>query len=424
MPRAILLFLPLFFFGHTSVVLALPLHAGAARIDITPPIGVPLWGYGARHDQPSTGVSDPLVARAVVLAAGPTRLAIVSLDLGRAPTRKSMAAIREGVREAAKVEHVLLVASHTHNGPVLEVEAWPKVEKPYTRQLEEKLIQVIADAARALRPARLGYSAIDVERNRNRHSKRKDREPRDRTFIVVRIDDTDGRPIAHLVNFAAHPTMIDSKSHAFSADYPGVLARLVEKELGGQCLFLQGAAGDLSANPLATWNPESFGAELSQITVAQSRKIQNALGDVSGLQVREHDFTFGKRVDLSNALVRAAYSAAFFPALVDFYEREYREGIRPHLTTALLDERIAFVGVSGEFFCEHANHLRRRAGMDALLFLGYCNDYHQYFPTIEAAAQGGYGADSTVSPVEIGAGERMMDRALIDLMQMKGKLRK
>jgi hypothetical protein len=412
------------FLSRASVACALPLQAGAARIDITPQIGMPMWGYSVRHDQPSTAVNDPLHARAVVLAAGPTRLAIVSLDLGRAPTRKSVAAIRERVRKEANVEHILLVASHTHNGPVLEVDAWPKGGMSYTQQLEDKLVQVIGDAVKSLVPARLGYSTIEVERNRNRHSKRQDREPRDRTFTVVRIDNAEGRPIAHLVNFTAHPVMIDSKSHAFSADYPGVLARLVEKELGGQCLFLQGAAGDLSPNPGGMWNPEAFGEELGRLALAESKKIRSDIADASSLKVRDRDFKFGSRIDLGNPLVRTAYSVAFFPELVDFYEREYRDGVRPHLTTVLLDERIAFVGVSGEFFCEHANRLRRRAGIEPLLFLGYCNDYHQYFPTIEAAAQGGYGADSTVSPVEIGAGERIMDQALIDLLQMKGKLRK
>ena len=37
----------------------------------------------------------------------------------------------------------------------------------------------------------------------------------------------------------------------FSADYPGVMAKLLEQETGAPSLFLQGAAGDLSANPPA-----------------------------------------------------------------------------------------------------------------------------------------------------------------------------
>jgi hypothetical protein len=52
----------------------------------------------------------------------------------------------------------------------------------------------------------------------------------------------------------------------------------------------------------------------------------------------------------------------------------------------------------------------------------YCNGYHQYFPTIEAVAKGGYGADRTVSPAEVGAGERMMDRALIAILEMAGRI--
>ena len=76
------------------------LLAGAARCDITPPLGYAMWGYGARHDAPSVGVLDPLQARALVLAVGNQRIALISLDLGRAPTRHSTAAIRAKVKEA------------------------------------------------------------------------------------------------------------------------------------------------------------------------------------------------------------------------------------------------------------------------------------------------------------------------------------
>ena len=60
--------------------------------------------------------------------------------------------------------------------------------------------------------------------------------------------------------------------------------------------------------------------------------------------------------------------------------------------------------------------------MGRLFFFGYCNGYHQYFPTIEAAAEGGYGADNQVAPAAVGAGEQLMNTALIWLYQMQGKL--
>src|SRR5438105_4039263 len=132
------------------------LRAGAAIIDITPPTGFPMWGYGARHDRPSVGVLDPLRARALVLATDRERIALVSLDLGRAPTRQATAAVRRRVKEAVGIEHLFLTASHTHHGPVIELENWPRPEDSYVHQLEDRLVQVIQSAARQLRPARMG----------------------------------------------------------------------------------------------------------------------------------------------------------------------------------------------------------------------------------------------------------------------------
>src|SRR5262245_1989365 len=178
------------------------LQAGVARVDITPPTGFAMWGYAARKDQPSLGVRDPLRARALVLAAGDKRIALVSLDLGRAPARASTAAIRTRVKTAG-IDHVFLVASHTHHGPVLEVDDWPTAKNSYVRQLEQKLGDVILDAAKNLKPARLGVASKQVTLNRNRHSKREDR-PVDRELLVLRVEDGDGKAIAHAVNFAAH----------------------------------------------------------------------------------------------------------------------------------------------------------------------------------------------------------------------------
>jgi hypothetical protein len=401
--------------------LAQDFRAGAAKIDITPPVGYPMWGYGARHDAPSEGLLDPLRARALVLATGKGRIALVSLDLGRAPTRDSTAAIRARVKAAAGIEHVFLVGSHTHHGPVLEMNSWPDPSNSYVAQLEKKLGDVILEAANTLRPARYGIASKEVPYNRNRHSKLPDK-PVDREFLVLRVEDLHGQPIAHAVNFAAHPTMHPAKMLKFSADYPGALADLVEKETQAPCLFLQGAAGDLSANPGELRGPEKFGEMLGREVLALSKTIQCRVAEKPTLQVREDDFQFKSRIDFSNPLVKVAFVRAFFQELVDFYIREYRDGIQPHLTTALLDGKVGFVGVSGEFFSAHSLNLKRRARLDHVFFLGYCNDYHQYFPTIEGAAEGGYGADPQVSPVEVGAGERIMDRALIHLYKMRGKL--
>ena len=405
----------------SATAAAQELQAGAAKVEITPPTGYAMWGYGARHDAPSVGVLDPLYARALVLMAGKQRIALVGLDLGRAPTRQSTAAIRERVKAEAGIEHLFLVGSHTHHGPVIELDNWPKGQVPYVRELEDKLAKVIIAAAKAAQPARLGVASKEVPLNRNRPSKRPDKLV-DRELLVLRVEDKSGKPIAHAVNFAAHPTMHPAKVLKFSADYPGAMAKVMEEETGVPCLFLQGAAGDLSANPPAGLRgPAEFGQALGNEVSALAKSIQCKTLDKPRLLVREDNFRFNLRIDLKNPLVRTALVLAFFEDLVAAFEREYRDGVRPHLTTALLDERIAFVGVSGEFFCGHALSLKRRARLEHVFFLGYCNDYHQYFPTIEGAAEGGYGADPGVAAAEVGAGERIIDRALMQLYAMRGK---
>src|SRR6266581_4180970 len=88
--------------GCATLAHADPLKAGAARIDITPPTGFPMWGYAARRDNPSKAVRDPLHARACVISVGTSKIALVSLDLGRAPTRNSMANIRKQLKDATQ----------------------------------------------------------------------------------------------------------------------------------------------------------------------------------------------------------------------------------------------------------------------------------------------------------------------------------
>src|SRR5262249_47329562 len=156
--------------------------------------------------------------------------------------------IREQVKAQADVGHVFLVGSHTHHGPVIELDDWPNPEHSYVRELEKKLADLIIEAARQTKPAKIGTASRELPFNRNRHTKRSDK-PADREFLVLRVEDVSGKPIAVAVNFAAHPTMIKAEDLRFSADYPGALCAVVEKELGVPCLFLQGAAGDLSANP-------------------------------------------------------------------------------------------------------------------------------------------------------------------------------
>lgn len=414
------LLLAIFFLSFGSAASAKILRAGAATTDITPPTGFPLWGYAARHDSPSVGVAHPLLARAVVLDDGERCIALVSLDLGRPPTREHTAAIRARAITIG-VHDLFLVASHTHHGPVLELDDWPTPDNSYTKQLDQKLGDLIRQALSQLKPARLGTATRPVDLNRNRQSKRPD-APTDDALRVVRVDDDQGRPMAVIADFAAHPTLTPSRSCEITPDYPGYFARKVERELRVPCLFLQGASGDLSPKlPPGRSGAEGYGDALADEVIAMVTNIKPA-ARATPIKSRRETLQFACRMKLDDPLVKIALGQAFFPKLVDAYANEYKHGVRPEITVATLGESLGLVGFSGEMFCGHALSLRRRARMEQVLIFGCCNDYQQYFPTIEAASEGGYGTSPPVANAELGAGERMTDAALISLYRLRGQV--
>ena len=404
-----------------------PFRAGSGRREITPEAPVPLWGYADRHDALSRGTLDPLEARALVIEVGGERLAIVATDLGRGPTPAMLEAIRAGARRVG-VDHVLVGGSHTHHGPVLELTDAPGLGRGrfddavrYAETLPGRLVEAIEEAVGGLRPARIGTATRSVPLNRNRHD-RGPTAPTDPTLAVLRLDDETGAPLALLVNYAAHPVLTDGDLLEFSADYPGYLRRKVESELGAPCLFLQGAAGDLSCHPgPGQHGPRAFGEALADQALDLARSIRSEAPEHPALAVRTESIHVASRLDLGNPLVVLVFGRAFFPELIRNYAREFGEGIDCELTTVLLNDRIGLVGVPGEFFCTHALRLRERSPVSPLFFVGYCNGHALYFPTIEAAARGGYGADPTSAPAAVGSGERLMDAALIGLFRLRGR---
>jgi len=403
---------------------------GAGKRDVTPREPVPMWGYGARHDALSNGVLDPLYAAAIVIQAGTKKVAIVGLDLGRSPAERSLQIIRQRIKAEAGIDDSFIAGSHTHHGPVLELSDEPGKGKGkfdaalrYYKEMEDGIVSAILEANSKLTPARMAAGSIQLDGfNRNRHTKI---EPKasDRDLAVLRFDDLAGKPLAVLVNFTAHPTMADGAVLKYSADFVGAMKSTIESEMKVTAVFMQGACGDQSANRGTNADFQAFGNSLGRETVKLASSLTPKEVADPVLRVKEERFNFTSRTDFKNPLVTAAFSAAFFPELIPNFADEYADGIRPRLTVALLNGEIAFVGCSGEFFSNHSIRLKERARVKQLFFLGYCNGYHQYFPTIEAVAEGGYGADATVSPVAVGAGEQMMDAALLWLYQMRGKIR-
>jgi len=87
---------------------------------------------------------------------------------------------------------------------------------------------------------------------------------------------------------------------------------------------------------------------------------------------------------------------------------------------------IGFVTIPGEVFVTHQLDLRSRSPLLHTFLFGYAysgeGQVAGYIPTIQAAVEGGYGA-SYRTRIEVGAGERIIDRAVVWLNEQLGNLR-
>ncbi len=236
------------------------LQAGVARVNLTPPMEMKasLGGYGERMSRPATGVHDFVWAKALVLTEGNRRFAVVTADVLAFPPEFKAAVIQRLAADGWSAEQVLLLASHSHTsidmmalhpGNVFKIPQLGLFQKDLFELTADRLAGVIREAAKSPVPVSAASTVITVQdRNRNR---RHGGPIHDTDLCVVRIDGRDGRPLAAVVNWTAHPTLMSARDMLFSGDWPGHLQRTMEDLIGQgvTVMYYNGAEGDQSATP-------------------------------------------------------------------------------------------------------------------------------------------------------------------------------
>lgn len=251
------------------------LRLAAVRVDVTPPAGSPLAGYGARGDAVSEGVHDPLEGTLVWLRDDGSDHDVVWVGLDVVGTDGVIAAaIASSVAAAiGRPGAVVLVgASHSHSSaaawfhrPLPEFEALGS-SGDEAESARHVLVDRIAEAAgrlpNRLHQVRLLAAEAQVHGiGANRH--RPD-GPHDPTVGLLAALDAHGRVSAVVTDYGSHPTVLGHDNLLWSADWPGAARRALAGALadlvpfpgeeGGKTpagppvvLFLQGVAGDSSA---------------------------------------------------------------------------------------------------------------------------------------------------------------------------------
>jgi len=399
------------------------LKGGAAKVDITPPVGVWLSGYRSR-EKPSDAIADELYAKALVLDDGRNKMAIVSADLLWVPLEIT-AEVRKKVKDKIGIaeKNVLICATHTHFGPKIYriTKDWPdtpasEVDKSYVQALKKGILDSILTANKDLKEIRLGATKGQIpEVVYNRRTKKPDGTvamtfrlppaspeltfgPIDAEVGILRVEDTNGSLVAALVNFACHPVSgakDKEKFFSISADYPGYTARVVEQTEGGLCLFALGTAGNMNPVRLNRENPRS--------------KIGKALG---GEVLRRIQFV-PTSDDVSLKGITKPVILPIKKALPPERLRDQDKG-KETLATEIQVLRLGeiyILGLPGEVLVEIGLDIRKRAGIENLFIISLSNDTCGYVCPRQAYKEGGYEPGSGTNLAE-GAGEIITTEAL------------
>ena len=248
----ILSFLIVFSFSSKGVNLT----ANVSSVDITPPLSMKytLGGYGERMNKPAEGIHDHIWAKALTMKKGDCKYALITLDILGLPQNVKSELVKRLSGTGWSNKNMMLLPSHSHgslemaalnsknilNNPNLGI-----FQPELLHFLLDKLENLVKEADRNYQPVKIGTGSAMLEGlNRNR---RKDPDI-DKELTVTRIDLKNGKPLAVLVNWTAHPTFLGGTDMLVSAEWPGYLQSELQHLIGKgvTAMYFNGAEGDQS----------------------------------------------------------------------------------------------------------------------------------------------------------------------------------
>ena len=389
------------------------MRGGLARIDITPGKPVMMFGYASRTNL-STGVHDPLSARAMALEQDGKRLVLMSVELcgfynGTAEPFRESILKRSGLEPA----ELFMCAIHTHSAPtpIFDLSKGHSNNVEYTRDLQDKLGDLARQALDRMVPLQIGVGSGASPVGANRREAVRDSAGKtnivlgrnasvltDREVQVLKLTRPgDSKMAGMLFAYATHSTSLGPRNHLISGDIHGLAAQFVEKYLGIIAPGFAGASGNIDPwyrvlpefNTTNGWIPEPMllSTLLGEEVVHVVNRIQKPI---------------------TNTVIKTAIKTVDLPGKT----RGQTEASSTNTPTPLVISvacvgEIAFVGLGGEVFTEIGQAIKKGSPFPYTFVLTHCNGAAGYLPTGISYPEGGYEVQN--SPFAPGANERLAE---------------
>ena len=455
------------------------LTAGFAQADITPPLCIGMAGYGSRT-KAAERVDDLLVAQALVLTSGAETAAIVCLDnIGLNWDLVCAARQRAEAVSGIPEGKILIAGSHTHWGPMTSGSQYmpeylrETMSPEYNEKLVSTIAQIVAEANtnRVAAVAGLGSGCADLvsfnrrvgapdfsnlwlaamepdkaivasrEGNRlaQKWHKGEHKGPRlsqplaeldgnrvgpaDAEVGLLRIEKSDGTPLAGLVNFACHAVCggEEDSFYALSADWPGQARAAFTELLGVPMMYASGCSGD----QVPRWRQGNSRERVGKAVGAEAAHVWWGIDDKHGelpLGVTRRSV----KLPPNTRIPSAAEAKAKLAAMPDpegegaIWERccvmlaeEIETGLAAEIWAMRLGD-LGLVGMPGEVLTEIGMQIKQRSPFKYTMTVSLANGSMAYFPTDDAIHAGGY--EPEWSPVGFGT-ERMLVETGLELLE-------
>lgn len=394
------------------------LRVGVGREDITPALGSALFGY-ATPGRNATSVRDGLNVTALALEYGETRLILMTFDLCLSDD-KGIEDIRRAVSQKTGVPHdcIVISYSHTHSGPITQTMwGWGERDEIYLSAMIPKAVIAVESALSVMCSASIGIGVISSETGVNRRRIQADSSvvlgcnpwgPFDPCMTVLRIEGPNG-PIASLVHYGAHATVLGSDSTVISRDWPGVMVDRMEHFTGAPVVFLVGALGDVAprCNTLgATGDGEAALQEVGSRAATDALAAWRSIRELRSLDLdvltaplelpyrplpdlKSASLEFARYEKEARATGAAQMEYRHWKAVLEELRGTPRDRLILEQTLVRLGP-IVIVPFSGETFSEIVLRLRDASPFPYTLCASVTNGSHGYFVTREARVRGGY----------------------------------
>lgn len=260
-----------------ALTCAAELRVGFGEVDVTPEIGnKPVYLAGFGNNRKATGVADPLMARAVVLTDGKTKVALVCADV--------VGFFHENVLTVRKAlpgfDYVVVSSTHNHEGPdTLGLWGGTKVlsgiDPEYMKKLEAGMAEAVRKADQSLKSvtARIGTKAAPELL----HDARQPIVKHEDVVALLFTDSATKKPAGIVVQWNCHPETLDDKNTKISADYVGYTVDELKKKYNCPVVYLTGTVGGLMTS-LDVKILDDQGNELKDGTFEKTERFGRLVG--------------------------------------------------------------------------------------------------------------------------------------------------